>query len=475
MDVDRLRPLLDPGLQGGARYLDLRLEEGASHSVSGEDGRLRDASTSRTRGVGVRALAGGGWGFAAATLSPRGDPRAAVGGAVERAVRMARANTGPPVELAPARPREDRVETPVQRDPADWGLEERIRICRETSRAIRETPGVTKGYATLVTERWEKAFLSTEGACITQKRVFTAGLLGGVARVRGNSEWYHHVEGGYAGLERIEGLFTEAGAREVGRTAATIAGARAAPTRRLPVVLDPDFVALLVHEIVGHPVEADRVLGREAAWAGRTWWGDRVGERLVSPHLTIVSDATLGQGHVGSYPYDDEGVAPRRVVHIEGGVLRDFLHSRETAALYDTEPNGAVRATGYAFAPLIRMTNTYATPGEWTREEMMEDIREGVYLEGNKVPSIDSRRYNFQISAFQAHEIRNGEIGKPLRGASLRGNTPEFLSSIDAVGRDLRIVGIIFPACGKGDPMQSMYVGNGGPHLRGVGQVTGPK
>jgi TldD protein len=264
-------------------------------------------------------------------------------------------------------------------------------------------------------------------------------------------------------------------ATEIAKKAITLSKAKAAPTRKLPVILDQHFVALLIHEIIGHPSEADRVLGKEAAWAGKTWWADKVGKQLFSEELTVVSDATLGKGYCGSFKYDDEGVPAKRIVNVEKGVLREFLHSRETAKIFGVKPNGCMRATSYAFAPLIRMTNTFIEKGNWKFEEMLEGIKKGVYLKGNKVPSIDSRRFNFQISSFEAYEIKNGEIRRPLRGASLRSNTKDFLSSIDAVGNDLKIIGIIFPACGKGDPMQSMFVGNGGPHISGYGLVTGPK
>ncbi|MFH0897880.1 MAG: TldD/PmbA family protein [Candidatus Bathyarchaeota archaeon] len=222
----------------------------------------------------------------------------------------------------------------------------------------------------------------------------------------------------------------------------------------------------------GTPSEADRVIGREAAWAGRAWWKDKVGKEIFSKNITIVSDATLA-GYLGSFKYDDEGVPAKRIVHIEKGVLKNFLHNRETAKIFNTKPNGASRASSYLFAPLIRMTNTYIEKGDWKFEEMLEGVKEGVYLKGEKIPSIDSRRYNFQISAKEAYMICDGQLAEPLRSPTLMGVAPEFLSSIDAVGRDLRIYPI--PNCGKGDPIQTMMVGNGGPHIRGYGMVSGPR
>jgi len=151
-------------------------------------------------------------------------------------------------------------------------------------------------------------------------------------------------------------------------------------------------------------------LGKETAWAGRAWWKDEVGQKVFSEALTIVSDATL-EGYFGSFRYDDEGVLAS---YVEKGMLRDFLHSRETAAQFEMQPNGAMRASSYLFAPLIRMTNTYIEKGDWETEEIFEEVKDGIYLKGDRTPSIDSRRYNFQISAKEAFTIKKrGTVRSP--------------------------------------------------------------
>jgi len=318
----------------------------------------------------------------------------------------------------------------------------------------------------------EKHFVSSEGAYIRQSQYTTLAGLSAVASYNGTTEYYSHTEGGNLGHELIEDYGLVEHAREIADRAVELAKAKPAPTGKFPVLLDPEFVALLTHEVIGHPAEADRVIGREAAWAGRAWWAERIGQKVFPEKLTVVSDATR-MGHLGSFRYDDEGVPSKRIIHIEKGVLKELMHSRETAKIFDAEPNGSMRSAGYLFAPLIRMTNTYVEKGDWKPDEMLEEIKEGIYLKGEKVPSIDSRRYNFQISAKEAFLIKRGEIVETYRSPTLTGITPEFFSTIDAVGRDVKVFAI--PNCGKGEPMQVMRVGNGGPHLRGVGTVTGPK
>jgi len=176
------------------------------------------------------------------------------------------------------------------------------------------------------------------------------------------------------------------------------------------------------------------------------------------------------EGALGYYEYDDEGVPAKRKQLIREGKLLEHMHSRETAAEFKVEPNGNMRAQSFKYLPLIRMSNTFIEPGEYKLEELL-DVKEGVYLRGAKIPSIDSRRYNFQISAKEAFLIRRGDLVGPFRDASIMGIAPEFFSSIDAVGNDFEMRPI--PNCGKGDPMQTLHVGNGGPHMRALALVAG--
>jgi len=471
--ITDLNPFIDLGMKRGASYLDIRLESYVSESVGAEDGKPKEAVRSLEQGVGVRVLAGGAWGFSAARLE-EGDEGATIGRVVDEAVSLAKAvRSSAKVELAPVKIVRDEVAYPVKVQPLDVSLEEKMKVCVEASaRALKADSLVRKSSAGMAFLTIDKAFASSEGANIRQVQTISFGGVFAQATKGDVSEFYSDIAGGLGGYELILSYDMAAHGEEVGRKAAVLAGAKPAPTGKTTVVLDPEFCSLLSHEIMGHPSEADRVMGKEAAWAGRAWWKEKVGEKVFSENLTIVSDATVGN-YLGSFKYDDEGVPSKRVVHIEKGILGEFLHSRETAKAFGVEPNGAMRASSYLFAPLIRMTNTYIEPGDWKLDEMLEDVKEGVYLKGDKIPSIDSRRYNFQISAKEAFAIRNGELAEPLRSPTLTGIAPEFLSSIDAVGDDLIIYPI--PNCGKGEPMQTMRVGNGGPHIRGYGMVTGPR
>ncbi len=460
---------LDHGKRFGAKYVDIRYESGISTGVSSTDGKIHESGVSIEKGIGVRALVAGGWGFSAMPIS---DDNKNILKAVENAVKLAKANDKTKIKLAPIKPVEDEVNYAFKRDSMEVPLEEKAELCREVTKRISEADkAVKKSSMGIVSAKAEKIFCSSEGTYISQKKIFTYFSLGAIAK--GSATEYYSWEEGYTkGYEVVDDYDPLSHAEEIGRKAASLANAKACPTMKTRVLLDPNFVALITHEVLGHPSEADRVLGKEAAWAGKAWWKDEQNKKIFSEKLTVVSDPTLF-GNFGSYKYDDEGVPTRKIVHVKNGVLNEFLHSRETAEIFNAEPNGGMRATAYVFAPLIRMPITYIEKGDHNFEEMLDDIKDGVYIKGHKIPSVDSRRYNFQISAKEAYVIKNGEITEHLRGPTLTGITPEFFSSIDAVGKDLQIFGV--PNCGKGDPMQTLQVGNGGPHVRGFGMVTGPK
>lgn len=241
------------------------------------------------------------------------------------------------------------------------------------------------------------------------------------------------------------------------------------------VVTDPWFNTLLSHEICGHPSEADRALKRETAWAGRAWWfnnmaDNQFGKRVGSEEMTVVSNPELG-GY-GNYAFDDEGVAGKRTVNIENGILKDFMNSRETSVILGQEPNGHMRACDASMMPVIRMSNTYFEAGKWKAKELVEDTRDGYYIVGEKTPSIGESRQNFNITCWKCYRIENGEIGQLYRNAGIEYDSKAMFMTIEAAD-DVKRFNV--PNCGKGTPMQTMRVGNGGPHLRLKANITGDR
>jgi TldD protein len=217
------------------------------------------------------------------------------------------------------------------------------------------------------------------------------------------TQFYEKTVGHSGGYELFQKNDMEKISSEIGLKAESLLDAKAAKTEKnATVILDSDYVALLVHEIVGHPSEADRVLGREAAWAGTTWWAGKIGEKIGSEYFTAYDDPTI-PGTLGYYLYDDEGVKAERKVLVYRGVLKGHMQSRETAAIFGVEPNAGMRAITFEYIPLIRMSNTFFGEGDWKKEELIEETKHGYLISCMRHPSIDDKRYNWTISAQEAY------------------------------------------------------------------------
>jgi TldD protein len=255
-----------------------------------------------------------------------------------------------------------------------------------------------------------------------------------------------------------------------------LAAAPALPTSagEVAVVTDPHYNTLLSHEIVGHPVELDRGLKMETAYAGRSWLlrsldETQLGKRVASPLVSAFSDPSLpGYGH---YAYDHEGTPARRVVHIDRGIFTGFMNSRQTAAVFGGEPNGHWKATDASLVPLVRMSSTVFAGGDRDPADLIAEVDRGYYLVGHRTPSIAESRENFRISARKVYEIDRGRLGRLYRDGGIMADSRDFLMHVDGVGRDFRLYPI--PNCGKGQPMQTRKLGNGGPTLRSRAIVTG--
>ena len=453
-------------LQNGAKYCDVRAEIIKSNGFLLENGQVEHSSFNVENGLGIRLLADGAWGFYSIS-----DPKSmdelkhGIIDAIKGALHYAQTRKQK-VKLADSRVH---VDTVVHRTAKKPTTEEMISLALECDKIIRAKNRIHKSSIFIHHDEFQKYFTSSDGAKIVQRYDDTIASLSATANESGLSETISATEGGRGGLE----LITEKNnvlkrAESIAEKANKLVDARPAKEEKSTVVMNPDFVALLAHEILGHPSEADRVLGKEMAWAGGAWWAGKLGTRIGSDELTVIDDPTI-ESSLGCYKYDDEGVLASRKSLVEDGILVGHMQSRETASLFDTEPNSAMRSAGYSFMPLIRMACTCIGPGNWDPDEMIKDVKSGYLICDMKVPSIDMMRYNWSISCQYAQKIENGERKELLRDVIVMGNAPEFFNSIDAKGKDFTVRPIT--NCGKGDPMQIMRMGNGGPHIRGIATV----
>jgi TldD protein len=187
-----------------------------------------------------------------------------------------------------------------------------------------------------------------------------------------------------------------------------------------------------------------------------------LGRRIGTENVTIIDDPTLPNSY-GFYLYDDEGIKAGPRTLIREGVIAGFLQNRETAAELGGGSNGAARSMGYDREPIIRMANTYMKPGDYSREELIEGVKHGVYMKSFMEWNIDDRRYNQRYVGLEAYLIEHGKVTTPVRNPILEVTTPGLYGSVDAVGKEMEFAGA---TCGKGDPMQGAPVWTGGPPIR---------
>ena len=450
----------------GAGYADVRISQRVQQDLVVKNGQLAAVSDDASQGFGVRVLVDGAWGFAGSARLDREE----VEEVVNRAVRIARASArvqSQRVDLGPPVNSRGRYTTPIQRDPFAVPLSEKVELLLRADAAMGAVKGVTVREGSMEFIRDSKLFASTEGA-FTEQDLYESGA--GIEatatnpddvqnRSYPNSFGRHQGAGGY---EYIEGLELDRHAGRIAEESVALLSAAQCPSGVKTLILDASQVALQVHESCGHPTELDRVFGTEAAYAGTSFMTpEKLNQlRYGSPAVTITAEAMTPTG-LGTFGWDDEGVPAQRSHLVKDGLFVGYLTSRETARVLGQESNGTMRADGWNRIPLIRMTNVSLQPGSATLEEMISEVKDGVYMETNRSWSIDDRRLNFQFGTQLAYEIVDGRRGRILKNATYAGITPEFWNSCDAVaGKDeWRVWGLA--NCGKGQPPQVAHVAHG--------------
>ena len=462
---------LDTACARGAVYADARVVAVRNRSLTTKNGRVGYASESESLGIGVRAIAEGAWGFAAsADLS-----RAAVDAAAARAVEIARASARvkrEDVRLASEPAAVAEWTTPYKIDPFTTAVEQNLDLLLKIDAELRAVAGVTLAETGMNFQREESWFLSSEGAQIHQTKYSTGA--GYTAHAFAGSEIqkrsYPNSFGGQwqnRGYELIEEMKLLENARRVAEEAVALHKAEQCPEGTATIILDSSQLGLQIHESIGHPIELDRVLGMEANFAGTSFLTlEKLGNmRYASDLVNVVADARQEHGPgLGTFAYDDEGVAAQSTPIITNGLFTGYLTSRETAhTIGAARSGGTMRAEGWNRLPMIRMTNISIVPGEkpLSLEQLIAATDDGIFMQTNKSWSIDDKRYNFQFGCEMAWEIKHGKRTRMLKNPSYSGITTEFWNSLDAIcSRDeWTLWGT--PNCGKGQPQQVVGTGHG--------------
>jgi TldD protein len=447
-----LERCLGEALSAGGDYADLYFESVTVTALGVDEQIVKSASQGAGTGCGIRVLSGERTGYAYTDiLSP------------ERLLHAART-----AALIASGPAKQAVQCfvepsiadlyPVPPEGYDQNLAARLELILRADRAARAyDPRIAQVRASYSEELRRILIAASDGAFASDTRPLCRLNVSVIAKQDKATAQGSAGGGGRAGIEQFTGSKSpETLAREAAREAILELGAQPAPAGEMEVVLGPGWPGILLHEAVGHGLEADFNRKKTSAFTGL------IGQSVANPKVTVVDNGTI-PGRRGSLNVDDEGTPTRNNVLIERGILRDYLTDKLSARLMGTASTGSGRRESYQSIPQPRMTNTYMLAGDDDPEDILRSVKHGLYAVNFGGGQVDITNGKFVFSASEAYLIEDGKITAPVRDATLIGNGPDALKHVSMVGHDLKLDEGI-GTCGKGG--QSVPVGVGMPTIK---------
>ncbi len=454
-NIDYTR-IMGRALAAGGEYADIYVERSSARSLVCEDSKIEKIVSGLDQGAGIRIIAGDRTAYAytndlaEAALLELAD-------AAGRALR----------DTAPSRPgvisltrKPPLVDYTIALPPENVPTETKVGIVLSANRAAVSHDRRIRQATVLYREnRQQVAICTSDGGLCEDDRTLLTAFVQVVAADGKTVQTGYEPVGGFIGMELFDASPLEQAALTAVRRAIAMLDARKAPAGRMPVVLSSEAGGTMIHEAVGHGLEAD------LAQAGLSVYSGKRGERIASPLVTVVDDATL-PGRRGSFRFDDEGTEARRTVLVDRGVLKTFLYDRHTAKKDGTLSTGNGRRESYKHRPIPRMTNTMILPGASDPAAILRSTPNGLFVRKMGGGQVNTVNGDFVFEVSEGYLIENGSIGEPVRGATLIGNGPQVLLSIDQVGSDL---GFSIGTCGKDG--QGAPVSDAQPTLR-IPEIT---
>src|SRR5215470_2880188 len=448
-----LEGYLADALSQGGDYADLYFEYLATSSISVDESIVKSAAQGVSLGVGIRVIAGERTGYAyTGDLSPE---------KIRKAAKVAACIAAGPAKVDQTSLDESRRHDlyPVLTAPTETAFTERVDLVKRADRAARAyDPRIFQVQAVYADSLRQVMVATSDGVLSFDRQPLARLSVSALARREGGEPQRGHAGGG--GRVELDFFLNEKTpehfATEAAREAIAMLDAADAPAGEMTVVLGPGWPGILLHEAVGHGLEADFNRKKVSAFS------DRVGQKVASELCTVIDDGTINSRR-GSLNVDDEGHPTQRNVLIENGVLRGYLQDKLSSSLMRSESTGSGRRESYAHIPMPRMTNTFMLAGESDPDEIIRSVQKGLYCATFAGGQVDITSGNFVFSATESYLIEDGKLTRPVRNATLIGNGPEALKYVSMVGNDLKLdegIGV----CGKEG--QSVPVGVGIPTIK---------
>ncbi len=458
------------GTSLGAEYVEARFINTVDENYMARNGTFLSIQKKPTRGIGIRVLVDGCMGYGSTDRLNKKSVEELTGSVIHMA-KLSERKT--PIVLSDEKAIKTRWKVPVKFDFEDVSSKEKEDFIKSLDKSMKKEAGrALKNRIIFLTTSKSKKHIATSDNSVVDSDTSYISLFSIInARIKNKTEQRMLGLGGTSGWEWLkENNIKENVTREAKKLVNTVEKAETMKFNKpIDVVVSGDVSGIMAHENVGHPSEADRIMGREGAQAGESFYGDLIKQgkigsiKMGNENVSIIDDPTL-KGSPGFYLYDDECVKARRRYLIKDGYLNELLLNRQYAYEFDTDSNASARSNSYSREPIVRMSNTFFAPGKHTKEELIEDVKKGILMNSFTEWNIDDRRFHSKYVGLEAYLIENGEVTDTMvKRPVLELTTYGILKSIDGVSKDY--VTRMAP-CGKSDPMQPVPVSVGGPHLR---------
>jgi len=446
--------VLKKALAHGGEFADIFVEEAVKTSITCEDGKIEKILTGAERGCGIRVIAGLKT-FYAYTNEITNQSLMELAASVSMGVASGEAS-----EDIKAFTRQSAPGFDIKKRPSDVELAEKAGLVKRAEKAARGFDGRIVQVKALYGDVTKSlAMINSLGEWVEEEKTGIVFFTSAIAKDGDVLQTGYEPLGGAEGLE----AFARTSPEEVGIAAATRAvqmlGAVKAPGGTMAVILSSEAGGTMIHEAVGHGLEADLALGGLSVYSGR------MGEQVASPLITVIDDGTIPYKR-GSAFFDEEGTPTEKTVLIEKGILKSYMYDRLSAMKDKTASTGNGRRQSYRFKPIPRMTNTMIAPGHTEPEEIIHSLEKGLFVKKMGGGQVNTVNGDFVFEVTEGYLIEKGRIGSPVRGATLTGNGPEILKTIDMVGSDL---GFGIGTCGKDS--QGVPVADAQPTLR-IPEIT---
>lgn len=449
LDHDLHLKILKKTLSSGGDYADIFVESKKVVIIHLEDNKIEKLITGVDSGAGIRLIYNGKSAYA---YSNDLSEKSLLTAASEVCRAASGTNTDSVINLNMKIPS---LSFDIRLFPENIPIEKKMALVRKANTVARGFDHRIQQVSATYNDFIQKVQISTsDGTIIEDERVHTLTAIHIIASDDGIIQTGYELTGGLIGFELFDDVNIEELSLKAAKRAVMMLTARRAPGGRMPVIISSEAGGTMIHEAIGHGLEAD------LAQHGLSVYSRKTGQKIASPLITVIDDSTLSKKR-GSFRFDDEGTSSQQTVLVENGILKSYLYDRLTALKDGVKSTGNGRRQSYQHRPIPRMTNTFIMPGTMSPEKIINSVEYGLFVKKMGGGQVNTVTGDFVFEVQEGYLINKGNRGEPVRGATLAGNGPDVLESIDMVGSDL---GFAIGTCGK--DTQGVPVSDGLPTIR---------